>query len=920
MADFKRKETDFWRREVPGARWFKADLQIHTIDDLPGCNVKVPQGVDAPANKEADWSEDQLRAYARIFLQNAVKKGVRVLGLTPHRPRMKNDGSLSAVWQIVDEWNEGDDDDGKPFREKIYAVFPGFEPSLNDGRSGLHMLFLFDPEIGRKAYLRAFDLVMKNESAWKGRELRMSRNRPEDAFKDLREFHNQDPHWNYIALAPHIFSEKGLLKEQRAQVWDTFPHSEVAGLDLNNETLPEDALNDHRFLNDHQLKTKYQDAFFHSSDANSVEEIGDRYTWFKLASPRIEALPQAFLAADSRTRIAYERGENGKLIEISNPPNETAGGRPWLKSVEVKGEASFFGGGSGTRFDLSPDLTCVIGGSMTGKSTFLDGLRVRLGARLPENDESLSKQIEGRGRDRFLGGGSANVDLECPGSDPTAKDIRRWPAVFYSQNELQRIAQDAEAIETILARFAASETDAIKARNVQLQNLDRELRAAAQDLDELDEETAEAEQAFERSQRAVEELDAFSEAGIEELHDASRNLQRWQDSAEAFKILGGNIDSALQSAEGFDMPDIDSVLANLLAAAGVEEPAEAFRKHWKLAADSLRDARNEAANVIAIIKLAVSVLEANERKIYDDVIRKFENQGMDISKIHEFQALKRQAYLLESYQAHLHEKKTQFAATERSFEKMLQERNNLVEEQRAAFDRAIEAIDKKFKGDISARRIEEGDRQPLESFLRKMNQRGITRWWNDQGKKRPAHVELIKALENKNLGSVGMSVLVQNTFLESLSRSKRRELKAIRCRDRYLLESRVEEDNYRPLDQLSGGERVSLLLSLLLETNDETPLVIDQPEDELDNRFLSLRILPALKRLKGRRQIIIATHNANIVVNGDADQVILLEAEADKGWIAQAGAIEDPDVRNAIVQTVDGGADAFRLRRAKYKF
>ena len=108
------------------------------------------------------------------------------------------------------------------------------------------------------------------------------------------------------------------------------------------------------------------------------------------------------------------------------------------------------------------------------------------------------------------------------------------------------------------------------------------------------------------------------------------------------------------------------------------------------------------------------------------------------------------------------------------------------------------------------------------------------------------------------------------------------------------------------------------MLSLLLETNDERPLVIDQPEDELDNRFLFETMLPALKRLKGRRQIIVATHNANIVVNGDADQVIQLEATADRGYIARSGAIEELAVRDAIVQTVDGGDEAFRLRRLKY--
>ena len=82
----------------------------------------------------------------------------------------------------------------------------------------------------------------------------------------------------------------------------------------------------------------------------------------------------------------------------------------------------------------------------------------------------------------------------------------------------------------------------------------------------------------------------------------------------------------------------------------------------------------------------------------------------------------------------------------------------------------------------------------------------------------------------------------------------------------------------------------------------------------------SRTVLPALKRLKGRRQVIVATHNANVVVNGDADMVIQLEATANRGHVARAGAIEDPAVRDAIIRTVDGGEEAFRLRRRKYGY
>jgi hypothetical protein len=80
------------------------------------------------------------------------------------------------------------------------------------------------------------------------------------------------------------------------------------------------------------------------------------------------------------------------------------------------------------------------------------------------------------------------------------------------------------------------------------------------------------------------------------------------------------------------------------------------------------------------------------------------------------------------------------------------------------------------------------------------------------------------------------------------------------------------------------------------------------------------RDVPGARWFKAQRQIVVATHNANIVVNGDADQVIHLEASANAGRIAVVGTIDQPRVRDAIVATVDGGDEAFRLRQLKYGF
>ena len=923
---FVQQESAKWRREVPGARWFKADLHVHTIDDHPGGRAKFPADVSGPPG-----SEKTIADYARRFLQGAVRQGVRVLGVTPHSPRAGEGPETSAVWRIVEEWNGGIDDDGQPFRDKLHAVFPGFEPSFRDGASGLHLLFLFDPEIGRDRYLKAFDLAMGGASPWRGNELQLSNRNAEEAFRDLREFHRRESpkvqdggrQWSYIVLAPHIENEKGLLGAQKAQVLELFQHGEVAGLELGDEKLPEDTVKGRAWLREGMAE--HRQAFFHGSDAYSVDDVGKRHTWLKLASPRVEALRQAFIAHDSRMRIAYERQADGSLSEIPDPPDVTVSRRPWLKSVTIAGGASFFRADAGRgesecRFDLSPDLTCIIGGSMTGKSTFLDGLRVHVEAPMPP-DDGLRGQVEARGKDGFLAGSPA-ITLDCPGRDPTAPHHQRWPAVFHAQNELQRLAQEPEAVEDILARLAApEETRDIRACEERLRALDGELGRTAKRLAKLDEDLADAEQACERSRKAADELAAFADAGIGDLHRASRDLHRWREFADAARTLAAELDRIRTSAESLDLPEADDHLADALRLAAVDEQADELRARWSRVHDLLQSASGELGSATGAAGSVVKALTAHEGGVREAVDRGLAARGLDGARIKEFQALNRQASLLASYEANLDRMRGKRDDAERAFQSLLADRQALVDRQRNAFDSVIGTIRTALGGRISARRLDDGDHRPLERFLREWKRKGITRWWNElEPERRPAPAELLDKMDTGRLAEAGMSDAVQAAFRECLSVSRRRELAAVRCRDRYLIELGMDDGSYRRLDDLSGGQRVSVLLSLLLETNDDRPLVIDQPEDELDNRFLFETVLPALKRLKGRRQIVVATHNPNIVVNGDADQVIQLEATANRGRIARAGAIEEPAVRDAIVRTVDGGDEAFRLRRLKYGF
>ena len=505
------------------------------------------------------------------------------------------------------------------------------------------------------------------------------------------------------------------------------------------------------------------------------------------------------------------------------------------------------------------------------------------------------------------------------------------------------------SVETILAGLVPSETQGIDERNRKLLELDKWLRDVAKQLTRLDDSLAEAEQACQRADNAKQALAAFSEAGVAGLHQAGRDRQDWRDVKGSAESIRSDVHRVALSVSTLDIPDMEDGLVSVPIPEELNPLKLDLSFRWKRLDERIRLVEREMGDWVGDVTRLAEFLEKREDNFRARVERALAERGLDAAKLREIQELNRQASLLPSYESNFNRTWERVDESETTFGRLQDERRLLVGEQRAAFDRVMREVEREFGGRIRARRIDDGDHRPLDTFLRGLKQKGITRWWNDLGEdhkpspqrlseylgqlpdasqqKRDEEIESDDAIDVDGIfdlmdiiGRLGMSEAVRTTFRECMTRARRRELDILRCPDRYLLELRMDDGSHRRLDELSGGQRVSVLLSLLLETKGSSPLVIDQPEDELDNRFLFETVLPALKRLKGRRQVILATHNANIVVNGDADMVIQLEATANRGRVARAGAIEEPEVRDAIVRTVDGGEEAFRLRRRKYGF
>ena len=125
----------------------------------------------------------------------------------------------------------------------------------------------------------------------------------------------------------------------------------------------------------------------------------------------------------------------------------------------------------------------------------------------------------------------------------------------------------------------------------------------------------------------------------------------------------------------------------------------------------------------------------------------------------------------------------------------------------------------------------------------------------------------------------------------------------------------------KTLQDLSPGERGALLLIFyLILDNDDIPLIIDQPEENLDNESVYHILVHFIKKVKEKRQIIIVTHNPNLAIVCDADQIINMQIEKEnKNTVKfQSGAIEDDVMNKAIINILEGTLPAFNNRDLKY--
>ncbi|MFH1109698.1 MAG: AAA family ATPase [Planctomycetota bacterium] len=168
----------------------------------------------------------------------------------------------------------------------------------------------------------------------------------------------------------------------------------------------------------------------------------------------------------------------------------------------------------------------------------------------------------------------------------------------------------------------------------------------------------------------------------------------------------------------------------------------------------------------------------------------------------------------------------------------------------------------------------------------------------------------------------GMSEQILQRLAAKLCADDWLQLMLTSLNDRPEFDYRVTEDRYIPFQYASQGQQATALLTVLLN-QEGGPLLIDQPEEDLDKAIVN-QVVERIWAAKERRQLIFVSHDANIVVNGDAELVVhcayASEGNRSAGRIADEGAIDQGAVRDTITRVMEGGKEAFNLRKEKYGF
>lgn len=887
----------------PGSRWWRVDLHAHS----PGSHDFKADGTPVA---------DQ----AHRWIESARDAGLDAVAVTDHN----SSAFVSALQEAASEV------DGAP------VLFPGLELTANDGS---HLLLIVDPGAGHESI---DDLLSRLEVPVEKRGER-------DARTSLSiEVILESCGDRALIIAAHINTPAGLLEHRGRQRIAELANPRLAAVEIHP-----DAELDESWLDGRKAEIGREVSRIWASDSHSFEDIGKRFTWVKMTGPTLEGLRLAFSDGSDSLRPARR--------EDTEDPNAHA--VMTIEQITVH-NTKHIGRASPTEVQFNPWMNAIIGGRGTGKSTLLDLVRkaMRRDSELDSAGEgeegSLRRLFDERmqvpasrsGSGLLTEGSSVEVVYRKDGdrfhlswspdgnADPIARisdgvpvpehgNIQeRFPVRLYSQKQLFALAQNPNALLSVLddtpdVGGAEAERELARLADRYLA-LRAETRAALTQAGALPDRKA----ALEDVQR---KLDILQQGGHAEVLRLYRSRRRTDGIRRAVgEAAERGLAAVGEAARAIAVSDLNSSSED-------DEAVRALRRTHRALHQLIDGFRSEVLGKVEEVNRRLAQLAAgpdtrewvaavqSSEEAYRRAVSQLDAEG--IADPEEYGELVERARRLEAEIDRLG-----------------------AEEQRAGdLEKEATAVLGRYRDEraqLSARRREFALRTPGDTLRVEVNkfadcsnlperlqaELGIDAFYED----RKLIAERIASQQDTGWDWASLDRVVAEIRAFQSGENESWETKdarfAPRLRDLpaeridrlalYLPEDVLEvsfrggaSGPWQPIAQGSPGQQTAALLAFVLGFGSE-PIVLDQPEDDLDSTLIYELLVTRLRETKPMRQLIVVTHNPNIVVHGDAEYVVSLDVHDSRTVIGCDGGLQEDGVRDEICRVMEGGREAFESR------
>ena len=850
-----------------GSIWVRFDCHLHTR-----------------ADKEFKYSENE-NEYITKYIEKLKAEEIEVGIITNH-----NKFDIEEYKALKKKAN----------KENIF-ILPGVELSVNDGSNGIHCLIVFNPdewlENGNN-YISQFIIESFAGKANYENENGRSNDNLITTIEKLNKY-NKD----YFIILAHVEQRSGFFEElDGGRIQEFSKHKLFRKNILAFQKVTKYDLSVWNQWFDNELP-----AFVEGSDPKKIDEIGKgEKSYIKIGDYNFEAVKFALQDKDFRVKKEKPIIENG-----------------YIKSISFDGSSCKL---DGQTIEFSSSMNNLVGVRGSGKSSIIEA--IRYGLDLPFGNNSIDTNYKNELVKQLLGS-AGKITIKIKNSDGKEFTVDRVfnhaleikldgelknlntslilkKPLYFGQKDLSNYRDDFE--NDLISKLIGDKTKDIEQK---IETKKQEIRIQLENIkkyDNLENKKEEVNQKIEELNLKIEE---FKKHNIEE--KLKKQIEFDKDNSNFTNIIKdlqdfrNDVNSFLSSYE-------DGKFFDNLKNYQSTENQDIFKELYKIidiSKQNFLDISNQLKQLLDSFKNINSVNIS-----FKDKYKAFKDEFLRIQReINLPNNLRADDFI--NYTKMLNSQKLMKNEIEKSFEKkldndnnlkkLLSELNELYREEFKIIDEEVQKINESQES-ISIKSEFKANKNEFDKFLRNIfGGSGLMK--NDYDMLTSNYVDPIAIYEDfENISLGGNKLLLfRERFKDSLASMLT-----------YKVPNKIDIFyNGKELAKHSLGQRASALIIFILTQKDNDVIIIDQPEDDLDNQTIYKEVIKELIKLKSKTQFIFATHNANIPVLGDCEQIVVCDYEEKKINI-EMGSIDNHNIQQKIINIMEGGKDAFNKRREIY--